>query len=314
MFNLQRGKYFFKYLYTTIKYHPKGKLVHWILRQKVITLVILFVLIYLTIALVFSVSYKAVGGIWDSTSEKITRNFGDCLYFSLTTQSTLGYGDLYPKGYARLLSTIQTIAGILISTFILGVILVRVIRRAPRIVYTEEIAYDKNNHELVLSFWNRDADNLFNVDVSVLLRREISTEKHPFLVIRNHPLLLWKTRHPYISSMSTFIIRTSSEGIDVKSPQILNLNSNAVSILTIDKSDEIIVTISGISVDSGVPIIARKLYLFNNIKCGYFHHVFPEGRDVQNWHYRDYNKFGMLEKTSVEECKKCEIAKDCPLI
>lgn len=43
--------------------------------------------------------------------------FYDCLYFSLTTYTTLGYGDIFPVGDLRVLTGIEAITGILMAAW-----------------------------------------------------------------------------------------------------------------------------------------------------------------------------------------------------
>jgi hypothetical protein len=44
----------------------------------------------------------------------------DCLYFSLTTQITVGYGDLHPVGIARYIGTLQGMIGLFFSLLIMS--------------------------------------------------------------------------------------------------------------------------------------------------------------------------------------------------
>ncbi|MDP4199294.1 MAG: potassium channel family protein [Bacteroidota bacterium] len=44
----------------------------------------------------------------------------DCLYFSMTTQLTVGYGDLHPVGVARYIATIQGMVGLFFSLLIMS--------------------------------------------------------------------------------------------------------------------------------------------------------------------------------------------------
>ncbi|MBC6428927.1 MAG: two pore domain potassium channel family protein [Cellvibrionales bacterium] len=64
-------------------------------------------------------------GYWLTTQMdglgRLTGNFGgeflDCLYFSFTTYTTLGYGDIEPFGPVRFLAGIEALVGLVLITW-----------------------------------------------------------------------------------------------------------------------------------------------------------------------------------------------------
>lgn len=44
-----------------------------------------------------------------------TISFGDAMYFSVITESTLGYGDIHPRGWSRLLACLQVVLGLAVA-------------------------------------------------------------------------------------------------------------------------------------------------------------------------------------------------------
>jgi hypothetical protein len=67
-------------------------------------IVIALLSIHVTELLVWAIYYNAKGYLPD---------FVTSVYFSMTTYSTLGYGDIVLKGSARLLSGVESLAGLL---------------------------------------------------------------------------------------------------------------------------------------------------------------------------------------------------------
>jgi len=55
-------------------------------------------------------------------------SFWDCLYFSIATQLTVGYGDVLPEGAGRSIASFQALTGFFFSLLILG----RIISLFPR--------------------------------------------------------------------------------------------------------------------------------------------------------------------------------------
>lgn len=68
---------------------------------------------------VFAVAYYWL--IAQGSFGELTGNFGgtllDCLYFSFTTFSTLGFGDIEPSGYLRFLTGIESLTGLVLITW-----------------------------------------------------------------------------------------------------------------------------------------------------------------------------------------------------
>ncbi len=44
-------------------------------------------------------------------------SFLDCVYFSFTNYTTLGYGDIYPSGYIRFLVGLESLTGLVLITW-----------------------------------------------------------------------------------------------------------------------------------------------------------------------------------------------------
>ena len=76
---------------------------------------ILFTLLagYVLIACVFALAYQAVEG---TPAGSILTNF----YFSLTTLATVGYGDISPRGFGRVLACIEMISGVAYQVLAIG--------------------------------------------------------------------------------------------------------------------------------------------------------------------------------------------------
>ena len=80
-----------------------------------IRLVLLLILITITFAIIYLClsNYCPAHGLVNGEENEIS--FMDALYFSIITETTLGYGDITPVGFARFLSCIQVIAGLVFA-------------------------------------------------------------------------------------------------------------------------------------------------------------------------------------------------------
>lgn len=50
----------------------------------------------------------------DNSTNNVT--FGDAVYFSIVTEATLGYGDIHPVGWSRVLACFQVLLGLFLAS------------------------------------------------------------------------------------------------------------------------------------------------------------------------------------------------------
>jgi hypothetical protein len=68
---------------------------------------------YVLIAFVFALAYQAVEG---TQANSVSGNF----YFSLTTFATVGYGDITPRGFGRVLACFEMVSGVAYNVLAIG--------------------------------------------------------------------------------------------------------------------------------------------------------------------------------------------------
>ena len=291
-----------------------GNILHWLMSIQGSNLIYLYALIYVTGALIFAFIYMKTGNIWDTALENYTTKFSDIMYFSFATQTSLGYGDLIPKNSAQLIASLHTTTAIIFVAIFLGVIVAKTINPNPKIFFTDKIAYDKDVHKINFWFWNRNACNFGNIKVNIVIKRKVPQVEDPFLRFINYPLLLSKSSPTYLDTMTTVVLRTSSEGINnYNIPPELDLKPNPISILSLKQNDEIILTVEANSVDTGHYIALKKSYFLNDVKCGTFPHIMKKKAVKDNWRNRSYHRFGFIVKTPIKQCAKCCILENCQL-
>lgn len=74
--------------------------------------------VYLLLALIWALSYRVIGGLAPGAFEGVSPDqlsaWTQYIYFSLTTLTTLGYGDITPVNpFARVWSTLEAVVGVL---------------------------------------------------------------------------------------------------------------------------------------------------------------------------------------------------------
>ena len=80
------------------------------------------------IILLFGQIYQNIGGIVDDSGNSVTDTF-TCIYFSIVTFTTLGYGDLHPVGTARAIAAAEALLGYLCMGLLIGVVVFLLTRR-----------------------------------------------------------------------------------------------------------------------------------------------------------------------------------------
>ena len=65
---------------------------------------------------IFAIGYffMAQGEVWGSLVGNFDGRFLDCVYFSFTVYTTVGFGDIEPSGYIRYLTGIESLAGLVL--------------------------------------------------------------------------------------------------------------------------------------------------------------------------------------------------------
>ena len=295
-------------------YQPKGRVLQWVLRRSILILIFLYIIAHLGIGVIFSFVYQEVGGIYEKKQEiKEVKSFWGYLHFSLTTQTTLGYGDLAPAGKARLISAAQTSIGIVLNALALGVIVTRLLRRSPRIVLPKKLAYDhKNTKYLYIQIWNREADHYIDTDITAKVTRRVILDVPPYQIFHTFPLALHIIKPDVISPNRILFVTTTSEGIDPMNPPELGEQSNKFAITSLESSDELDVAVTAVSSVRGDHVAVTRSYRVKDIECGTFSSLRPYEIEGDSGPL-EYRNFGKVVATSVADCKRCEILEKCPL-
>jgi hypothetical protein len=71
-----------------------------------------YMLHHLSVVFLFAISYYIVSNYIDSDPKREPLSPIDCFYFSLSTQTTVGYGDIYAKTLAMKVITIMQLLSI----------------------------------------------------------------------------------------------------------------------------------------------------------------------------------------------------------
>jgi hypothetical protein len=103
-------------LYLLAKRLPMVQIVH---RYRVLLAVMVIMLAHVVEIWLFALGYFFMihFGEFGTLSGNIDLSLLDCSYFSFTTYTTLGYGDIEPSGYLRFLTGLESLTGLVMITW-----------------------------------------------------------------------------------------------------------------------------------------------------------------------------------------------------
>lgn len=103
-------------LYLLAKKLPALHVIH---RYRVLLAVMVIMLAHIAEIWLFAIGYFIMihTGEFGTLSGNIDLSLLDCSYFSFTTFTTLGYGDIEPSGYLRFLTGLESLTGLVMITW-----------------------------------------------------------------------------------------------------------------------------------------------------------------------------------------------------
>lgn len=103
-------------LYLLAKRLATTQIIH---RYRVLLAVMVIMLAHVIEIWLFALGYYIMihYGEFGTLSGNIDLSLLDCSYFSFTTYTTLGYGDIEPSGYLRFLTGLESLTGLVMITW-----------------------------------------------------------------------------------------------------------------------------------------------------------------------------------------------------
>ncbi len=113
------------------------RLRHRVIRTPAHILVLLLATIIATYVFVFGWLYAMFHMVVPSLLSDEAAGFWDCIYFSLITAATIGYGDLVPTQAGRVLAGVEAFGALALLSVMLGVVLTKVLVLASPFVFDD---------------------------------------------------------------------------------------------------------------------------------------------------------------------------------
>ncbi len=103
-------------------------------RRRVLLGVLIILLAHIAEIWLFALGYFAMIHLpgFGTLSGNIDLSLLDCSYFSFTTYTTLGFGDIEPSGYLRFLTGIESLTGLVMITWTASFLFLEMQKYWPR--------------------------------------------------------------------------------------------------------------------------------------------------------------------------------------
>ena len=317
-----------RWLKNTLAYSPRGKAHGWITSRSWITLLLLYLALTIALTCVFALIYQWNGQVWDSAiypNGGYTTDFGRLCYYSIVTQTTLGFGDMTPRGSATIVTSLHVRLAVILHAIAFGFIVLKITNRKHYFQFANHVCYNPDEHQLNFWIWNRDVSGVHKVDCSIGVEKEPA--KRDGSGIRQVRYWLKIVRNPtYVPSMMGMIIRTSSDTINAASaaaPPAAELDQtyNDITLATRDQdgnplleNGKIAIEVRATVANTGAEVFTQRLYTFGDVICGEYADIAdPSEPYPENWRYRQFENFGKVIESDSKRCENCRLADGCQL-
>lgn len=261
-----------------------------------------FVLFYLLTATGFAALYALVPL---STSETgLFERALHHLYFSVVTQSTLGYGNIVPtNSIGKIIVIIQVIFGVVSFAVGTGIVIIRLLTPdVNSITFDDYLVFNPDRKKFVLRFVNRLPVTKYNGLISMRLRRQRQDRNNKPKIVRKNinmqaPNIAYaEPLIPYLSSTAEIKSQTDIESVEIGvqielEPSHISKNDSVEAIFT----SQIFIGVS----------VTRKTFEAENIICGSLVSTYVDPTKIS------WSNWGDVNKSRPERCVECEFKDGC---
>lgn len=286
----------------------KGKLYALIIEMKLETFILLIISGYFILAIFFAIIYTK----YEFTSSK---QILDNLYFSLITQTTIGYGDILPVSiYGRFTASIQAIIGMFYTSIFIAILLYKLIKISPNVIKFEEFAvFSPKDGTLRIRAINLFKLPLTDVKVNMYFRIWLESENR----FATYDICLKRNKIPFMEPKVSWNFATQPINPDKNYKDLEDLDTTRQIIFhpkyvnkryfpeTFDTAKMLRIQVKAEIPLFGTSIITNKSYKYNEIRCGKYFNISLES---SNYHWENWGK---IREPSLKDFKNCNFKKEC---
>lgn len=293
-------------MYNLNPHSSRGKLRSFVVNSKLVNLLILSLFGYLLLAWIFAIAYYLLNCLPETTFK-----FLRSVYFSMITQTTIGYGDIVPKNLiGQFLAAIQSILGTMYISFVIAIVIYKFISIPEYYVKIEEKAiFTPSDGTLRIRFMNVSVLRFFNVQINVYLRVWLSSQSR----FATYDIFLKRETIPVLEPFIPWNIATRPITENQEYPDLAQLDSTRKiyfhpkyvnrKYVPDTKETFLIVIIKGVVPVTNSFLYKVKIFHYDDVLCGKYMYVSPSP-GVYKW--ENWGKYILNNK-----CEDCIFKETC---
>ena len=268
----------------------------------------LIVLLYLAFAIL-------IGTVYYSFSLTSASSYSDNLYFSMITQTTIGYGDVKPdSGAGKFIAAGQAIFGAFYLALVAALLLYKLVNISAVFHFDPACVFSPDDGTLRVRCLNLFALRIVNVDVCMYFRAWLADAER----FATYDVRLKRKKIPYMEPYIPWNLATVPISPTESYPPLKHIDGNRnvhfhpcyvrSDLVPSDADDPHIlrVTLTGRVPVFGSVVFSDESYVYEDIHCGRIKPV----QLVRTLNWKNWGKF--TESTS-EQCECCPYSEMCTL-
>src|ERR1700674_4075183 len=111
----------------------------WLATRSVGSLLLIWLALYFCVGFAFAGLYKLLPCAVVVQTGVCESSFRSLVYFSLVTQSTVGYGDCIPSGSGREILILQVLISLTLYALVLGIVVFKALKRSNPLIFSTHL-------------------------------------------------------------------------------------------------------------------------------------------------------------------------------
>jgi hypothetical protein len=280
---------------------------------------------YVAVGLVFATLYGLNIHDLNPPKDKLLRA-SDVVSFSFVTQATIGYGDVTPAGWCRLLANLQAVVGTGLNGAAVGILTLRILKRKPPLRVPRQISFfesGKGRFAFKFRYVNVDSHDLVDTYVSVFFSAASRTNSPYDAVGGDVGSMQLETVDPL--GVKALVIEAKKSRTPLHDPKSKAMLNDAKIALNpemfigadglADPSAKLLLRIRGFHASTGEMFALSQTYRAADIMCAPFDGIDNnplEHLDAKVRRGKIREKFERFERAPSERCSACAKLPVCP--
>ena len=283
----------------------RNRLLKFFVKASVLKLTFVGTVVYVVTALIFAAIYFVVDGV-DSVDGSQTMTVFDYLDFSFTTQTTTGYGNLFPVELGKVVFMLHSIIGIAIPSVLTGLVVTKLLLPSQSgLRVSKYVVFYPDKKRFRFRLFNTQQIPLEEVRFFVRFRTPSAPDS---IILDQYDVSLRRTFAPLLIHNNVYLVTTTPAGPKDAKGLETHDGAQVEAVLSpghIDRHSTVLLQIRGIFYQSNY--ISTVDFDFTKIRCGQFEIIQDHPPEI------NHKNIDRYRRVAEEICSKCEFWNSCQL-